>query len=996
MRARRLGAALLPGLAALACSAAPPAIPADPALPVPPRAAPWLGPARWLVPAGDFVERTLDGLDHVVAGGRRLALRDLVVVESAPRSPEVQGGAVAPAWAGAGPSRYVFWKGRALYGAANFTGDLHPLAALPGEPRGSFAWLGGVGLLLPGGAAVIAPGAGGLAPLPIPAAALGVAADARRALAVDALGHSALTLDGGAAFRDVTSELGAAPRVEVRGEAIVATLRDGRRRFVLPSGEITSTYAPRDGDRDPTHRPPRDEGAWPPTADTNPLEAAVSTGVLLPDGGAVVVGHGFVGRLDLTSLRVTSAAPIPAAGEAECAPIRQGSAVLLACADDERAMIVDVTGTPRIERTFALPASRGHDHDHDPSRDHDHFTGSDDGGLGFLGPCDPTETLAALPEDAAATPGRSAVFCARADRDTWVEHRVDPEDAVHLVAWIPRPGGGAVALIARPGSSLVDADRVEVRGALRLVRVARSEPPMNLPSYGSRPGLVLDRSFRAAADGTIEGWVPSSSGITGQIAVTLDPRGRVRAYPAPPRATAVRASGAFALVGTEDDRLFETTDRGRTWTAVEPPPGALPSLEATCSPVGCRAGDFVRLGWSGPENAAPLPEPPRPPASLVVPRTAPPPAVVALRCRFEGPATGRRVSGSTGLGAVVSPPGRGRGPLRIGAQGTVQMPWNGPSVPTAGDVDIAWIPPLDPAAVIRRVTLALGAPGLIWPTQPPYDARLGYLLDADPRGGLALFPIGRRETCLDSFLDRAGVTRALGGCAGELTVGVDLGDRLIFAQPRRDTLALFSSPAAARGGLRELANLPTALIRGFAVGAGARIRDGAPVLVAVDVLGEALLAPIDPDHAALGPSERLRPLTALALADDATCKAASPSPADEARVVLPFESLIGLDRRALPGVFSPGTGGVALLRWSKERACLDAVEIAVRDERYDADLSLYDGPGAIRKLIARFGAPPSGKGLHPSKAPSAALILLNTGSELRQPLSCDGLIPADH
>ncbi len=980
MRPRSLAAALLTALAA-ACSAASPSVPVEPARPAAPAAAP-AGPARWLVPDGSFVEHTADGLDLVVVGGRRLALRGLAVVESAPRLPEVQGGAVAPPWAGAGPQRYVFWKGRALYGAASFTGELHALASLPGEPRGSFDWLGGVGLVLPGGAAVIAPSTASLAPLPLAAAAHGFAADARRALAVDVLGRAALTLDGGATFRDVTSELGPAPRVALHGDALVVTQRDGRERFILASGEIVAAHtAPGASLHDRSRRPDLDAGAWPPNAFRSVLDAAVNAGLPLPDGGAVIVDRGFVGRLDLTTLRAASVTPIPAVADAECIPIRQGSAVLLVCGDKDRATVVDVTGTPRIERTFDVPASTKRDR----------FTGSDDGGLGFLGPCDPAAPaprLAALPDDNAALPGRSAVFCARASRDVWIEHRVDPDDAADLVTWIPRPGGGAVALVARPGSFLRDADRVEVRGALRIVRVARSEPPLSLPPYGPRAGLVLDRAFHADADNVLDGWIPSTSGSTGQSAVTIDARGRVRGYPLPLHAQVSHIAGAFGLLAGDDDQLFETTDRGHTWIAVEPPPGEVSSYSTQCSPVGCRVGSFVRLGWSS-AGAPPSAEAPRSPAPSW-PRPPPPPPLVALRCRFDGPAAGRRAAEASGFGAPATPP-VARGSVRIGQQGAVQMTWNSSLPAPQGDAEIAWIPPLDPAGVIRRVTLALGAPGLALPTQRPYEARLGYLLE--PHGELALIPTGRREICLDGLLDRAGVTRSLGGCAGDQTVGVELADRLIFAQPLATSLVVSSAASPARPtSLRELARLPAAITSGFSFGAGAR--GGAPVLVAVDVFGEALLAPIDPDRGALGPSERLRPLTALALGKDPSCKGTTP--AAEARVVLPFESSIGLVSGALPGVNAVGSSGVAVIRWSKERACLDAVEMAVRDERYETELSTYDPPGSVRKLIARFGAAFAGKGsTRPSSQDShAGLVLITPGSEIRQPITCDGLAPA--
>ena len=976
MTPRRLVAVTLTGLAAIGCSAAPPAIPADraPVTPAPPRPP----AARWLVPDGDFVERTTEGLDRIVADGRRLEVRGVDVVTAAAPSPEVQSGAVAPAWAGEGPQRYVFWKGRTLYGAATFTGELHVIAKLPADPRGSFDWIDGVGLLFPGGARVIAPRATGLVPLPIVGAASGVAVDARRAVAVDVLGRSALTLDAGATFHDVSIAVGPAPSVSVVGDAIALTLRDSHQSFVVPSGEIVGSYAARGPERAKRAKP--DASTWPWATGPSALDAAVTAGLPLPDGGAVIVGKGFAGRLDLTTLRVSSVAAIPLA--AECAPIREGAAVLLVCSDRDRAMVLDVTGAPRIERTFDLPAAR----------DRDRFVGGDDDGLGFLGPCDPTSTvIPALPPDPAASAGRSAIFCARASRDAWIEHRLDPDDAAALFAWIPRPGGGATALVARVGATLPEAERVTVRGALRIVRVARNEPPLSLPAYAQRGGSVLDRALRVSADDTVEGWLPTSNAGAGVLAISIDPRGIVRAYPAPMGATRAHVAGPFALVATNGDAMFETTDRGHTWVPVEPPPGAQPMAISRCSALGCRVGPFVRLGWSGPTAPLPLENKRlRAPASA---RALAPAPVVALRCHAKGPAEGRRSAEPSGFGVVPSAAARGQSALRLGAQGSVQMPWNGQLAVTQGDAEIAWISPLDPSGAIHRVTLSLAAPGLAVPSQRAYEARLGYLLDA--RGELDLFPIGRRESCLDRLLDRAGVTRPLGGCAGDLAVGVDLGARLFLAQPTADSVIVSTAAAATAsrspaGLLRELRTSPTANTRGFAFGAGSR--DGAPILVAVDVLGEALLAPIDPTLGTLGPAERLRSLAALALGSDAACKGTSP--ATEAKVVLPFESLIGLDRSALPGVFSTGTGGVAVLRWSKERACLDAVEVALRDERYDAELSAYDPPGSARKLVARFGAERAGKGTTAVKGPGAALLAITPGSEIRQPLVCDGIAPA--
>ena len=99
-------------------------------------------------------------------------------------------------------------------------------------------------------------------------------------------------------------------------------------------------------------------------------------------------------------------------------------------------------------------------------------------------------------------------------------------------------------------------------------------------------------------------------------------------------------------------------------------------------------------------------------------------------------------------------------------------------------------------------------------------------------------------------------------------------------------------------------------------------------------------------------------------------------------MVLPLDGEIGIDRTALRGVAPAGGSGVAVLRWSRERACLDAVEIPVRDDRFDENPGPYEPSGVLRKIVARFGA---GGG-------QALLLLVGDGAEVRQRLACTALL----
>jgi hypothetical protein len=1017
---------LLLAVAALSCSAS--GSPPSP-LPSPPRPqgdlVPLVRPARYLVPDAAWVERTDGALDRVVANGRRMEVRGVETVRLGPAEPEVFAGAMAPSWAGSGPSRYVFWKSRELYGAESFTGELRKLATLPSEPQRAFDWLDGTGLLLAGGAVVVPVSGGPPAPLKVPVVSSALAADGRRAAAVSALGHTFLTIDGGASYRDVSADLGQVSFFEVRDEDLIAGLSDGRERFINRAGAIAQDRAASGSKRG---KPAADDvDLWPHGAAIGALSAAVRGGLPLPDGGAVIASRGVVGRLDLATLRTTSVATLSGVDvDADCFAFRAADGALLACADRDRATVVDLRGAPRIERTFDLSGAP----------DLDRFAGFDGEALGYLGACDgsPKRTLEiegmSGGEGYNNSPSRSEVFCVRKGHEEWIEHRVDPGEASDLVAWIPRASGGAVALVARQGNFIPDAERIEVRGGLRIVRVARNEPPLAFPPYGYRGSVVLNRSLRVGADDVIEGWLPVTASLS-QVAVNIDAGGHPRAFASPPRANQIFTTGMMAITQTEDGRLFETVNGGHRWVEIEPPPGMPVAVPSQCSPVGCQMGPFVRIGWTGADEPGKAmdPEPSRGRAArernhVSRPQVAAP--LLRLDCSFAGPAEGKRTVEMYGFGATAWSQPRGAMPVRLGSLGVAMFPYNGPQIMTSGDVDVAWVSPLDLTGAIRRTTISLARAGLGAGMQRAYEVKLGYLVDAE--GGLDMLTTGYHEACLASLLDAVGITRSLGGCAEDPSIGVDLGGKVLVLHPSGDALVVSAADAPPRrraaplkdkgGGarlgegappipvaLRELARAPIgAGLRGFTFGAG--VRDGAPVVVTVDVHGAAILSSVDPVRGTLGPEELLRPLTAAALGSDATCAGVR---AGEARVVLSFDTEIGLARASLRGVFTTGTAGVAVLRWSKERACLDAVEISVRDERFDADLTPYDGPGSVRKLIARFAgaskglanaeARPTVKGPANAEARptlkgagAATLLLITNGMELRQPIVCKGVV----
>ncbi|WP_437630139.1 hypothetical protein [Sorangium sp. So ce854] len=1047
--ARALGPlALLVAPALAACGAADPAAPGpgapdpeDRALgPLAPLVA--LGPARYVAqPAPGLVERVVQGgreIDRVVVSGRRAELHGVerLVPVGDDDGPELAGGAAFPAWArpGAPPgSGYVFWSDRDLYTAGSFSGELRALAPLPGDVVGVFPWLDGIGLVTSAGAFAVHGASGALRALGLPSIVAAAAASERRALGLTAFGRALLTLDAGASYRDVTAEFGEAVAVDVRGEAIVAWTADGLERAVDAGGRVGELRAPR------AQRPAGGDAAWPDRAPFARLAAAVDAGLPLGDGGAAVAEDGLVGRVDLATGRASSSAPLPP-GSGACAPFRASDALLAVCVGTDRASVVDISADARalrIDRAFELRSGE---------EEAERFVGVDGEALGYVGPCEglprPRLDLRAISRGALAggsTHG-SAAFCVRRGPGAWVEHRLDPADAIDVLGWIPRRGGGAVALVARPGASLRDEERVEERGALRVVRLARGEPPLSLPRlprYGE-PAL-LSRALAVLADDTVEGWLPAQDHAARLAPVAIDAAGRLRRYPLPARASALAASGPFALVETEDGRFFETIDRGKRWAPVAPPPGSGAARVEGCSAVGCRVGPFLRIGWSTAPRAGAAPAPgaavAEPPGAAVAepPRGRAPrdrdgpqpplrPAPVArLDCSFAGPPAAARVPESPGFGAVAASPLRGSGQVRLGTLGVLTLPSFGGALPargaSAGDAELAWIAPLDLRAEIRRAVVPLTSAALAQLEYRPYEAQVALVIDRD--GRVAPVAAGPREACLAGVLDAALATRPIGGCAPLRSVGVDLGDRAVFLSARYDGLAVSAVglragarrawPAGAPpAGLRELhvqrtarASPSSAQQPRFAYGAGAR--DRAPVFVAVSGGGGAVLSPVDPGLGALGPEEALASLGELAAGSAPSCAPRR----GEARVVLPFDSEIGLVPGALPGVIEAGTAGVAVIRWSRDRACLDAVELNVRDERYEIDPGFYEATGAVKKLVARFAgpaaaAPPRARGAEsgrPSAAPArpveppqgagaGTLVLVTHGQEVRQPVRC--------
>jgi hypothetical protein len=329
-------------------------------------------------------------------------------------------------------------------------------------------------------------------------------------------------------------------------------------------------------------------------------------------------------------------------------------------------------------------------------------------------------------------------------------------------------------------------------------------------------------------------------------------------------------------------------------------------------------------------------------------------------------------------------------PGRIGFTGALLIPWAGGAASTImGDAEIAFVPLLDLAAPIVRATVPLSRLG----PNPfhPFEVRLGYILDGQTVRSVVTSNYGR---CAAPLIDEAGLTVATGGCVEEPTIGVVTGGRraiLVHHGYGREVVSALDVPSSgpakpSRSGRapmgdtrRELSSrsLPE-YAQEMLLGAGER--RGKPVAVVIDDAGGAVLAPIDRERGRVGEEERLASLSGLLAPKDPRCAKAP----DDARVLIAFDTHLGLVEGALPGVTATGTAGIAVVRWSAARACLESVELAVRDERHEVDIGYYDPPGTVRKVIAHLEGKDAGKG---------TLVVLGPGTEVRQPLVCDGVSP---
>ena len=967
--------------------------------------------ALTVLPMGD--EGTgivLEGMRFVLRGSLVRAARDVgeAQLQSAWRVPPALGGG------------FLFRAGATLYTSESFDGLLRPLVTLPAPvSQVSFGPKTALVRADTGERWMIEVATGKRVAIEQPGLLEIAALDDHRAAALVEGGQLLVSTDGGDHWKDAGASLRhpaervfVAPAGKDRPESIwIQTQPDGA-YGLLPGGRVAEFDALPPAEPAPTLRPKQD--AW--REDEPPIRRAMRMGAPSRDGTAIVAASGDIVQVDVDSgaVEVVAAGKIPP--DASCVATRTQDDVVLTCARPAgTAFVVShvLDRAPVVEQPLA---------------DGGRFVVSDDGGILWTAPCDKP------------LPGPRRVACVRSPAGGWQPIDLDPGDAgtatpYNIVRWIPRGDGGAIAVVADIGGvstawGLVDARTGEVHAwpldvvtpQIRAALMAQDS------SRGADIGRLADRSWTITPQGTLRGWAQLGGG-TGAVEIGLDGSVQTSAF----TFERIASAGPIALARTREGRVWQTLDRGTSWSEVAAPPAMRPNSWVdphACSLVGCDLGQWYRIGWA---STAPFPQ--------QAPTTAPPAphldrvGAPALACRATGDVKrsqatrGERSPDDLGLGAVHVAVSDSRGLtdfLRLSYSRKIvgsirESDANDDDAPRAivhgpatqpGDEhlsvqgpdrnilslsrQVAFVPAFDPAGTLRRAPVAMRdliaaarAAGV-----PPATLMQD---DPVPSGIVPVTPVD--PSSADDLL----VQLADGGTA-LLRASPTGKSRFVYEPGRVDELRTVSAVALDGDGFAQLEEDSSG--RAIAVRFGA---SGGPVtLLDVGAPPTSDLYPANVDALAVGPKGELgllrtpsggeppsagdpavlilqgapalplAPWSTLTPADDPACKGDPAGWRATVQTMLPWIRLAGVwDVRG-----AEDARMLARVRWSTARVCLEAVELRTQDWGGASGSStgqfgsVWDQP-VESWVVARFAG-----------GSSAGRVVVVAGGEARQPLEC--------
>lgn len=971
-----------------------------------------LQPARWLLTEGigaffDEAETTPSPIPYpepAIVLGKRVLLTAGILSQTFPDIPsgeDLNGFRSLPAYLGGG---YVFWSGSTTYHAPTFGGELQPIAAVAAS-GGVRPFLQGILLRTNHGFASIHidPKTGTSktldAKLP-PGTADAIAAGTQRAVALDMLGRIQITKDGGTSWlgtAETRATLGQSLSLGDAGEILINRTSGEPPLRLLPNGSLETAPSSSPDFRSrfsgfSGYTPQLLEPVNRRTLAPELYAHAIVAGALLPGNRVVVPRERGLSLLSTVSGRIISDTELPTVAEPfrRCQATLAGSDILLLCTHNRGSHVLRLSGDiarPELEATFPTTGS---------------FVGDASGHLAYTGRCgqtppsaadfrqklpttpSPTDTADPMagmipspydrppeepspeelqPEDISPDDARA---CIRLSDGTWLERRLQGDDARRLHRWIPGNNGQLTALVfdiplpKTKGASSANTPPASNAEGVRVVRLDPRHPDLRGAQFfepqkvlRDPPYTSLDRDIWLEDDGTIRAWValpdagerpedgefnndpprdepsdgentaegdikpklPLTDKLGGRIAgLSISPTGKLTLSSLPEGTEQVVRGGLYALafaLKEDNEQYFESTDGGKTFQPIlKPPVGRFEapydsSTPFGCSPLGCTIGSgLIRLGWGSP-----LPPPPTPPSSDTPPSfsSGPPPREegIRLRCHVEGDVEPWKLSSRDERRAASGK--QAQQPLTIlntasGAMGSL--------VANTWTADI--LAPFQPSGAFKKVSIK--------------DTRLtavtGFIAPilSDNRHPIELLAIAskmrlRLSQNSPKFLPL--------DYSGRITAAADWKDgNLLALDFERGALLLLPPNAPAQTILR----LQRVSDPGFSRLALARRPDGAFELVAYSaVTGAMFSATLDLGRAEAGPFEVLPSLDTLGQADSEACRALLTAP-DTHRFIaeMPIRfTFLNKKGNEEENILSFGS---VLITTSSKQACLEGIE----------------------------------------------------------------------